>query len=597
MRFSSWYFLVGSVSAAAVEDPPFFATRNDLQPRQQPGVASSTNFLRRAYHGSAVVGNYVYIDGGAFSYMNGGSPQYEFSTTTLSIDLSTSWTNSSVVINSNSKPDGVPNLDDGSLWYDAKNNVLYAGFSGAAPRFNAPSPYPLGLWSFAPDGQGGGTWSAASTETSQLKNSFTRPYQGLSTWGGEGAITIGGYISSLTSPATSNLTVFKPVPGVVSFNMTTGRFANSSASGYNFNGTAERGVLHYVPSFGPEGIYILLGGDISGLDRYSAGEDKVSFANLTIYDPASGNFYNQTATGNIPQGRIEFCATGINSTNQTYEIFIYAGWGSNLGTPAVPFDEIYILTLPAFEWIKVNYNPASPRHGHTCHTVGNRQMLVIGGVDSLADSTSSVAPTLDKATFATKDQFTQGLAIFDMSSLTWADQYDANASVYEQSDLVKNYYASNSRDPANWGSPALQTLFQTTHFTAPTNTSSSSGSSTSTPPASSSSSSNTGAIAGGVVGGVLGLALLAGLGWFFYRRQHRKQNTAELPADQAMSTPPPAFGGMINEYKYQPQNQMMSEAPAEPIAYQMPTPSDHGATAQSHPFATELEAGQQHELP
>ncbi len=69
-------------------------------------------------------------------------------------------------------------------------------------------------------------------------------------------------------------------------------------------------------------------------------------------------------------------------------------------------------------------------------------MLVIGGVDSLADSTSSVAPTLDKATFATKDQFTQGLAIFDMSSLTWADQYDANASVYEQSDLVKNYYAS-----------------------------------------------------------------------------------------------------------------------------------------------------------
>lgn len=102
--------------------------------------------------------------------------------------------------------------------------------------------------------------------------------------------------------------------------MTTGTFTNSSAAGYNFNGTAERGVLHYVPSFGPEGIYVLLGGDTSRLDSYNAGQNLQSFANLTIFDPASGKFYNQTATGNIPEGRIEFCATGINSTNQTYEM-------------------------------------------------------------------------------------------------------------------------------------------------------------------------------------------------------------------------------------------------------------------------------------
>lgn len=121
---------------------------------------------------------------------------------------------------------------------------------------------------------------------------------------------------------------------------------------------------------------------------------------------------------------------------------MYAGWGSNLGSAALPFDEIYILTLPAFEWIKVQYSPAHPRHGHTCHTVGNRQMLVIGGVDSLQDSTSSEAPSLDKATFTTADQFTQGLAIYDMSTLSWSSSYDPNADIYEQSDLVKNYYAS-----------------------------------------------------------------------------------------------------------------------------------------------------------
>lgn len=113
-----------------------------------------------------------------------------------------------------------------------------------------------------------------------------------------------------------------------------------------------------------------------------------------------------------------------------------------LGSPALPYDEVYILTLPAFEWIKVNYPPANPRHGHTCHTIGQRQMLVIGGVDSLASTVSQAAPTLDKATFVKADQFTQGLAIFDMSALTWSSGYDANASVYQQSAPVQAYYSS-----------------------------------------------------------------------------------------------------------------------------------------------------------
>lgn len=76
-------------------------------------------------------------------------------------------------------------------------------------------------------------------------------------------------------------------------------------------------------------------------------------------------------------------------------------------------------------------------------------MLVIGGVDSLQDSPSQAAPTLDKATFATADQFTQGLAIFDMSTLTWSSGYDANASVYQQSAPVQAYYSSKYVLPTN----------------------------------------------------------------------------------------------------------------------------------------------------
>lgn len=273
-------------------------------------------------HAAIVVGNYVYIDGGAFSYTSGGRPKIQYATTTLSIDLSVDWTNSSVVINSYAKPSGVPNLDDGSLWYSDKDNALIAGFAGASARFNTPSsPWPLGLWKFKLDGQGGGSWTQDADATAAISSgSLTRPYQGLSAWGRDSAFTLGGYENDRTSPQTRNISSMVPLPGMVQYNMTTGTFRNSSAAGYSFNGTAVRGVLHYVPFFGAQGVYVVLGGDVPTREGYSPGSNLHSFQTLTVFDPATSTFYNQTTTGNVPSGRIEFCATGANSTNGTYEM-------------------------------------------------------------------------------------------------------------------------------------------------------------------------------------------------------------------------------------------------------------------------------------
>ncbi|CAL3969373.1 unnamed protein product [Diplocarpon coronariae] len=555
-----------------------------VEGRQQPGVVAAKIFLRRGYHGSVVVGNYVYIDGGAFSYTSGGAPQIQYSTTTLSIDI------------------GVPNLDCGSLWYNPKRNSLVAGFSGASARFNTPpTPWPLGLWSFRLDDQGGGTWTQAIAPTAALtSNSLTRPYQGLSAFGGDGAFTLGGYENDRSSPASRNVSSQIPVPGIVQYNMTSGTFTNSSASGYNFNGTAERGVLHYVPSFGLRGIYVILGGNISGLDDYSAEENIQSFKSLTIFDPSTGAFYNQTTTGNIPNGRIEFCATGANSTNSTYEIFIYAGWGGHLGADALPYDEIYILTLPAFQWIKVSYPPARPRHGHTCETVGNRQMLVIGGVDTRQDTPTNAAPSVDLVTFATRDQFAQGLAIFDMTRLSWAAQYDADAAAYAQSDPVMSYYASNSREPARWGSPALQSVFSVTHFTNTTSTPASGPTTTtsSNPSAGSKSSSNAGAIAGGVVGGVLGLAATASL-IFVLTRRRRRAAAAEKPTSEHRhgvegGTETGEQGQHQGESRggSKPQAPLLSEAPGSEAGGREGDPQELG-TPQPH---REMNARDRHEL-
>ena len=37
-------------------------------------------------------------------------------------------------------------------------------------------------------------------------------------------------------------------------------FTNTSASGYNVNGTVLLGAMHYVPSFGPNGMLLVIGG-------------------------------------------------------------------------------------------------------------------------------------------------------------------------------------------------------------------------------------------------------------------------------------------------------------------------------------------------
>lgn len=146
--------------------------------------------------------------------------------------------------------------------------------------------------------------------------------------------------------------------------------------------------------------------------------------------------------------------------------FLYAGENGNLGPDAIPYDEIFILTLPAFHWLKVDYPPQHPRHGHTCNAVGGSQVLSIGGADSNPQIyIDAYYDDIAKSTFNTSvDPHAQGLAIFDMTTLTWADHYTANAPPYEQSDLVKTFYSGNPQNGSQFTTPGLKTLFQTTNF-------------------------------------------------------------------------------------------------------------------------------------
>ena len=239
--------------------------------------------------------------------------------TILSVDLSKNWTNSSVVLQTTTKPSGVPLLSYGNLWYDQSKDLLYTGFTGRVSSFgNAPSPYSLSLWSFKPDGTGSGTWNEEINPGDDAWGSLTRPYRGSQAFGGDSAFVLGGTENSQTDRDTENLDTDVPLTGLVQFNMTTKKFTNSTAKGFSSNQTIEMGQMHYVPSFGPNGLFMLMGGDdpLGPSDKNNFGMD-----NIWVYEPVQNKWFNQTATGNIPEPRREFCLAGVNSTNGTYEMY------------------------------------------------------------------------------------------------------------------------------------------------------------------------------------------------------------------------------------------------------------------------------------
>ncbi|KAI4115378.1 MAG: hypothetical protein LQ345_004014 [Seirophora villosa] len=433
--------------------------------------------------------------------------------TTLSIDLSQEWTNDTVVLKTTSKPPGAPELSAPIFAYDEQNDVFYSGFAGRVSEYgDQPDPPPFGLWSFKPDGAGGGTWDRVLSGNDSAVDGLTRPVNGFHAFGGGSALVFGGVATDQTSPETEQTRSNIPLPGNLQLDMAARKLTNHSGND-DSPILAVLGQMHYVPSFGPNGVFVKMGG--SSLPRRA--DNLLDFARLQVYDAATNTWYDQRATGNIPAGRVEFCTAGVESSNETYEIFVYGGHNGNLGPEALPYDEIFILTLPAFHWLKVDYPPSSPRNGHTCNAVGGSQIISVGGVAANSGIYLGFIDEIRDSTFNfSADPFAQGLGIFDMTTLTWRDGYTANAPPYEQSDLVRDFYTTNPQNGSQLDE-ALGKLFQTTHFTqaAP-------GASDPSPdpsPTPSSSSKNTGGIAGGVVGGVVGVALIAGLAYFLYRRK------------------------------------------------------------------------------
>ena len=368
-----------------------------------------------------------------------------------------------------------------------------------------------------------GSWSKWNSGGSSGFVNITRPARSLGAVVDDTLFMVGGQANSHSSQGTIysiNGGDTVAIGGIFSFNMSSALFANDTVPPHLVRIGRKNGMLASAPAFGPSGL--LLAAETGTVDN-----DAPNFKNVTIYNTTDKTWRYQDSSGTVPSGRDGVCTVGVQGDNNTYEIFMYGGHldltGGNL-TPHLldenkDLDAVYAHSLPAFTWFRADYPPVNPRFFHTCHAVGNRQMLSIGVVNPLDANGAKVS----------QDTATHGVQIFDLTELKQNDQYDAKAALYSTPRVIKDWYLVNGTKSVQWQDPTVQQYFlRTLPPGAPPPSNSSDAGSTS-------SSNHTGAIVGGVVGGIAGICLLAVLVFLLLRRRKQKSPPPPLPMAQPYS--------------------------------------------------------------
>lgn len=211
------------------------------------------------------------------------------------------------------KPSGCISLNAPSLWYHQGEDVLYSGFAGWESTFNDEeiSSNNISIWTFKPAGGGSGVWNDIIPFGSSALSSINRPEQGFQAFGDDSAWVLGGFDEY-------DANQYPYLPSMVQFNMSSKTFRNISSPAYlAASGAVDNGAMHYVPSFGTNGLFVAMGGDTV---QSTAG--LISFDTVAVFDPEKQQWFNQTTTGSPPTARIEFCTAGLPSTNGTYEMYV-----------------------------------------------------------------------------------------------------------------------------------------------------------------------------------------------------------------------------------------------------------------------------------
>ncbi|ERF76451.1 hypothetical protein EPUS_07331 [Endocarpon pusillum Z07020] len=480
------------------------------------------DFCRRFSHQTALINRQLYIDGG---FVNANplsqNPRAVANPNLLVQDLDVLENGMPKPFANLSKNATVPSVSGGILWEDDVNQVFYL-YGGEYPLV----PNNFELWAYdIPLNQ----WNVTAQSATSSEVQRVAWGAGTTVGGRAEGYYYGGYLNNSTTPgwnasplATSTL---------VRYDMIANSWTNNT--GPDSVGRAE-GVMVTIPA-SRQGLLVYFGG--VAFPYRNSTEVASSMSTIFLYDIAEGKWYQQNATGQVPENRRKFCAGATWAQDQSsYNIYLYGGAG--FAENATGFDDVYILTLPSFTWIKwypTEPGPGSPHNSLSCNVVDNAQMLIIGGTFPATDACD--APDV-------VGTHNLDLGKNNPDQAKW-NLFNPNLTTYNVPSEIISVVggspvggATVTAPTQGWDHRDLPVYFQqqATHAVrTPTRALPTTGS---TP--NQSSRSNRGAIIGGAVGGAVAFLLLAGLAIFLcIRRRGRREPANNSPTTVEPSQPSP----------------------------------------------------------
>jgi hypothetical protein len=135
---------------------------------------------------------------------------------------------------------------------------------------------------------------------------------------------------------------------------------------------------------------------------------------VAVYDIAKQVWYEQETSGTGPGQLTQGCTVLASAQDgSSHNIYWYGGYdGLEPTAPGSFNDDVWVLSIPSFIWMKVKSGTASHgRAGHRCVKPYPDQMLVIGGYSALT---------------GTSLKCVEGgiIQIFNLSSADWITSYD-----------------------------------------------------------------------------------------------------------------------------------------------------------------------------
>ncbi|CAN8101703.1 unnamed protein product [Discula destructiva] len=348
----------------------------------------------------------------------------------LTLDLTTSWEIASPSLTGMPQPSGPPAVALGYLWNDYNNLYLYGGEFADNPE---ATPAAVATWKYTAKS---GEWTEYTDLTTSAGN-FSDGGGVLVERSAEGAgVSVpelglswyfGGHLDYLTTPGWSinvarvylkTLLEFTH-PGYANNGVASLVEAGAPAGGAYRNITqggvqtsdafTERadGVLVFVPGWGVSGVLI-------GLAGGTADDFTNDMSQLDVYDIATSTWYHQTTTGTAPGVRVNPCAVVASAPDaSSFQIYLFGGQNLQPAGDQIQYDDMYILTIPAFTWIGPiphsgsSSSIPSARAGHTCN-LRDGQIVLVGGFNTTATACDS-----------------PGVYIFNASSLAWSSSFTA----------------------------------------------------------------------------------------------------------------------------------------------------------------------------